>query len=306
MSHRTFKRVPLDFAWPKDKVWEGYINPFYKKSENCWTCKGDSYSPEGRFLHQIWYRHLATDLFGGWYGATVATLPGDDELRKAGASEAVLQNIALARKFRFKTLANWDERLEEEDVLALVKGDRLYDLTSTWTRGEGWKKKEPLVIPTPEEVNAWSRRGLGHDSINQWVCVKARAKKAKVKTGCAACKGSGEHWPDPADKKKAAKWKEHEPPKGPGWQLWETVSEGSPMSPVFATAPELAAWISERGAMGPGSALSTEQVLRLMHDKDGFELSSLMVVAPGKGVQTLAEAQMGAPTSKDWSPKPRE
>lgn len=33
-----------------------------------------------------------------------------------------------------------------------------------------------------------------------------------------------------------------DPPAGPGYQLWETTTEGSPMSPVFATLDELAAW----------------------------------------------------------------
>lgn len=37
------------------------------------------------------------------------------------------------------------------------------------------------------------------------------------------------------------------PPKGDAWQLWETVSEGSPVSPVFATAEELATWLAEPG-----------------------------------------------------------
>lgn len=38
------------------------------------------------------------------------------------------------------------------------------------------------------------------------------------------------------------KWK-HEPKPGEGYQLWETVSEGSPISPVFATPEELADWL---------------------------------------------------------------
>jgi hypothetical protein len=32
-----------------------------------------------------------------------------------------------------------------------------------------------------------------------------------------------------------------------GWQLYETTSEGTPVSPIFATAEELAAWC-ERNA----------------------------------------------------------
>ena len=37
-------------------------------------------------------------------------------------------------------------------------------------------------------------------------------------------------------------WKIH-PPTGDGYQLWETVTEGSPISPVFATPEELADWL---------------------------------------------------------------
>lgn len=32
------------------------------------------------------------------------------------------------------------------------------------------------------------------------------------------------------------------PPKGEGYQLWETTSEGSPVSPVFATLDTLCEW----------------------------------------------------------------
>lgn len=36
-----------------------------------------------------------------------------------------------------------------------------------------------------------------------------------------------------------------EPPTGDGYQLWETTTEGSPDSPVFATLDELCAWCAE-------------------------------------------------------------
>jgi hypothetical protein len=38
-----------------------------------------------------------------------------------------------------------------------------------------------------------------------------------------------------------------EPPTGDGWQVWETVSEGSPISPVFATSADLVDWIVTQG-----------------------------------------------------------
>ncbi len=40
-----------------------------------------------------------------------------------------------------------------------------------------------------------------------------------------------------------------DPPEGSGWQMWETVSEGSPVSPVFETAEELARWLADN--IGP-------------------------------------------------------
>lgn len=36
-----------------------------------------------------------------------------------------------------------------------------------------------------------------------------------------------------------------EPPTGEAYQMWETVSEGSPISPPFATKEELADWLGE-------------------------------------------------------------
>ena len=36
-----------------------------------------------------------------------------------------------------------------------------------------------------------------------------------------------------------------EVPKGGGFQLWETTSEGSPISPVFETLDELCEWCED-------------------------------------------------------------
>jgi hypothetical protein len=42
-------------------------------------------------------------------------------------------------------------------------------------------------------------------------------------------------------------------PKGNGYQLWETTSEGSPVSPVFETPEELARWLADNNASSFGS-----------------------------------------------------
>ena len=65
-----------------------------------------------------------------------------------------------------------------------------------------------------------------------------------------------------------------EPPKGEGYQLWETTTEGSPVSPVFATLDELCKWC-ERYATTFGSYRATKEEWKQMlsdnmvHHKEG-------------------------------------
>lgn len=58
-----------------------------------------------------------------------------------------------------------------------------------------------------------------------------------------------------------------DPPTGPGWQLWETTTEGSPQSPVFATLEELAAWCeSHATTFGSWTATKDEWLAMLAED----------------------------------------
>lgn len=45
--------------------------------------------------------------------------------------------------------------------------------------------------PTADEVNKAYLTGIGHYSINQWICVKARAERLGVYGKCETCKGDG-------------------------------------------------------------------------------------------------------------------
>jgi hypothetical protein len=57
-----------------------------------------------------------------------------------------------------------------------------------------------------------------------------------------------------------------EPPVGPYYQLWETTSEGSPMSPAFETPEELAHWLEDNNtsAFG-GETANYQQWLKFIH-----------------------------------------
>lgn len=51
---RELKRVPLDFQWPMNAVWKGYINPY--RSVKCKACDGEGYSEKARQYNRDWYR----------------------------------------------------------------------------------------------------------------------------------------------------------------------------------------------------------------------------------------------------------
>ena len=81
----------------------------------------------------------------------------------------------------------------------------------------------------------------------------------------------------PGQRAEAEAWEPTDPPTGDGWQLWETTSEGSPSSPVFATAEALADWC-ETGATVFGSHRAPrDQWLRIILGDDFAHVE----IAPG-------------------------
>jgi len=79
-----------------------------------------------------------------------------------------------------------------------------------------------------------------------------------VSESCSHCKGTGEVWATPEDKEAYDSWKQYEPPAGEGYQIWETVSEGSPISPVFANPEDLAKYMATtRWGADEGSSAET-------------------------------------------------
>jgi len=192
----------------------------------------------------------------------------------------------------------WSHKITQDEVQALVDHNRLQDFTHTFVKGEGWVKKDPPYIPTAEEVNEWSKKGFGHDGINHWICVETRATRLGVYGKCEFCHGEGELWLKPEYKIKAEEWEKEEPPSGEWYQMWETVSEGSPISPAFETPEELARWLAENDTSvsrssyetwlkfinGPGWAMTMMSIGgELM---SGVEASCRLNVASGEGTES--------------------
>jgi hypothetical protein len=243
---REIRRVPLDFVWPIGKVWEGFFNPFYT-SAPCATCDGDGMSPEARRLRDLWYGY--TDFYPEDRGSVpfapdcyaIRSLARSNVERSPEYYGSVRQWVvdAEARRLCAHFNGSWSHHLNQDDVDALVEAGRLYGFTHEFKAGEGWAPKPWAPHPTAQEVNEWSLQGFGHDSINQWIVCKAECARHGWATECTACGGHGDVWPSEEAKDTYEAWQKTGPPIGEGWQMWETVSEGSPVTPVFATADEL-------------------------------------------------------------------
>lgn len=235
---RELKRVPLDFDHPVGETWPGFLNPHYARCSDCPDCRNG-------------YTAAAQEMMDRWYGYRI---PGRTAFHpcQTGSTEIPATHPAVVARARRNLPSGteadiarevdrlldhfngqWCHHLSQDDVGALVEAGRLPDLTRDDHH------------PTAAEVNDWSLWGIGHDGINQYVCVEARCRREGVESTCAACGGSGEKWESEEARKLADEWEPEEPPGGPGYQVWETVSEGSPISPVFGTPEELADWLGE-------------------------------------------------------------
>lgn len=243
---RELRRVPLDFSWPLNTVWDGFVNPLHV-AKKCSACGGSGYSPTAKRLHDLWYGYVP---FRPEDRGSKPFKYSDEHVR-AFAERNVSRSpeyygrgegVIRAEAVRLADLWNrsWSHHLNDLDIAALVDAGRLYDFTHALEPGNGWKPKVPSYHPTPEEVNVWSCGGMGHDSINAYVCIKAECARLEEPHECGACDGHGEIWPSVEARQAYEDWKPTDPPDGDGYQIWETVSEGSPISPPFSTPEDLA------------------------------------------------------------------
>lgn len=228
---RELKRVALDFNWPLGKVWKGFQNPHYKPcplaQKECfrgYTAAGQWVEGLARFIAMLGAEALKAEGAGelqrvhpfvaGWEYAPHRDIPQEDEDRLRGIEDHAEHSLAVARYFR-------------SYVPKLVPLDR-----SLATFVEGLAKKPPrpgfeLFEPYAIEKHLLEAAGLSVE----WLL-------------CKVCKGTAL---DPAVEQDYDAWKPEGPPAGPGYQVWETVSEGSPVSPVFADPDALIDWLCQPG-----------------------------------------------------------
>lgn len=290
---RQVRRVPLDFDWPLNEVYEGFLMPDRFDEEKCPDCES-GYSPQAQNLYNLWYGKIPFDPetpFPHTHPAiqerTQRNLTNAPEYYGTDSHAFVREAQRLAAHFN----GGWMHHLDQDDVNALVEAGRLHDLTHNWTREDGWQPKQPPMTPTADQVNEWSLSGFGHDGINASVVIRARCEREGVDGTCSTCQGHGSTEAYPGQRAEAEEWEPTEPPEGEGWQLWETVSEGSPISPVFRSAEELAYWMS--------SPAYTWGATKTDADRPTYE-AALRFITAGWAPSFASSPQTGVISGVEW------
>lgn len=195
---REIKRVPIDFDWPRDKVWQGYLMPDNLEPAPC---------PEGEACcngvtpARAWVAEIA-DL----------TLMLDDDLDDQRRGRPLHPYFASVHGYSSRPRPSVDIR---------EFGTGLAGREASWLGHDacdGWRATEKLIAAAGLDPETW---GV-----------------------CPGCGGRASVEAYPGQRAEADAWTATDPPTGAGWQLWETTSEGSPISPVFPTAEGLAQWLT--------------------------------------------------------------
>lgn len=295
---RQVRRVPLDFDWPLNKVWEGFLSPDRFDETKCPDCKS-GYSPQAQNLYDLWYGKIPFDPAStgstpwrhdspGVRAFAERNISNAPEFYGTGEAATVREAQRLADHFN----NGWLHHLSQDDVDALAEVGRLHDFTHAWTRENGWQPKEPPVAPTAAEVNEWSLSGMGHDGINASVAISARCEREGIDDTCSTCNGHASLEKYEGQRAEAEAWEPTEPPTGDGWQLWETVSEGSPISPVFTSPKELAYWMS--------SPAYTWGAVKSDSDRPAYETALRFIQGDGWAPSFAASAQTGVVSGVEW------
>lgn len=225
---REVRRVPMDFDCPIGDTWGGYLRPEELDLPTCATCDGDGSSPEARAVANTFYPHMIVSA-GAWHGA-----------REHADSLA------------------WHDKIGQAEVDMLIEKGRLQECRSRQPTDDNPRDWEWVSVPrTAAEVNAANAPGsgmmAGHDGINRMYLIQFRCERLGIPIACKTCDGSGEV-AGPELKAAHEAWEPTPPPVGDGWQLWQTVSEGGPVTPVFASADALIGYLCSHLGFNPGAA----------------------------------------------------
>lgn len=205
---RILKESWQDFGpWELDDMNE-VVNFYFqigRDSKECPTCAGRFYHPDSQWVSESFYSHSSPfkrqterDIQGKAIMARFGS-PETTPVHGYGGfpSEECFSKYGPEFQSFCEEMRNhhcWNDRITQDEVDVLIEGGRLHDLTSEWTKGEGWKPKSSAAVITPEMVNAQQGPGSGllsHDAINRGVLIETRLKRFGMPLYCPECAGDG-------------------------------------------------------------------------------------------------------------------
>jgi hypothetical protein len=200
---RIARRVPLDFEWPLNQTWEGYLTPERLHEDDCPDCANgatDAYE---------WLQSIA-------YCITGLADDAADEARGAAMHPYLTP---------------------------------LREVSYNHAKGRPGSQFAEFADGICSDAQGF----MGRNVYRMHRALIAAAGLPEDWGMCPTCKGHGSVERYEGQRAEAEAWEPTEPPTGEGWQMWETTSEGSPVSPIFGTAEALADWLAESGASLFGS-----------------------------------------------------
>ncbi len=151
---RILKRVPLDFSWPYNKVWGGYLNPYYRQAGVCPDCT-NGYDRKGGTL-----RNNAAVFNDQWYGNGLIPFRAE----KYGADPLRLDSPWIRQAAQHNVERSPGFFMTDEERLARSRFKRGV-LTGVW----GLKEQAMPVIPFPEfDRNA----AIEREALRLWMMWK--------------------------------------------------------------------------------------------------------------------------------------
>lgn len=261
---REIRRVPLNFDWPLNKVWQGYLNPHFKEcpealKNNCHTGSSNA----GKWLEAI---------------TRLIALIGEEAFENKPEYHAHFAKTG--RIYPHPYLEEWGMAPRTSTPREVIEKIREIPDTKGRMREHYKYNREhpPKLLELDAEILQLVQGLIGGKgfvggmagSSNSYEVHRKLLEVAGLdgeRWGiCKVCNGDGL---DPAVKEVYEAWSRESPPEGPGYQLWETTSEGSPISKVYATEDAFKAYLI-------GEGYSEEAATNFC--KTGWAMSGLIVI----------------------------
>ena len=231
------KRVPMDFDWPLGRVWKGFLNPY--EGCKCPWC----YDEKER--ESLGYTKEAREYKRQFYGFQM----GWDY--KQNPYDLNLSYCPQAKPYRL-------ERWEYDFIVSNEKCRSIYFGNLTDSEIPPFEQMTDYLLRTQRS------RVLGGDAA--YYLMMEHCRRLGTTDCCPHCEGTGLVWQTEEVHRLHDEWERIEPPTGDGYQLWETTSEGSPSSPVFATFDELCEWCAENATTFASYKATKEEWAQMLND----------------------------------------